>query len=261
MSIELVVTDLDGTLWTNPREVAPETRAAWRALEARGIAVMVATGRRVTSTREPLAALGFTPPAVVMNGAIGLELATGTRFHEHVYDRAAAIEVLRLFLEHDLEPCVYVDDDQIEVCIGENPSTHPNHLEFLGALAVQRDLDEVVQTERVFMFGTMGHAPERVAALIDGLAPTAVAHAQSDFLSNYSFTVIPRGLSKWAGVVAYCEHAEIDPARVLAIGDGPNDVELLTHAALSVVPERSHADALAVADHVVGQWGDILDLV
>lgn len=259
--IELVVTDLDGTLWDRPGEIHPETLAAWRELERRGVAVMVATGRRVTSTREPLAECGLSPPAVVMNGAIGIDLATGARFHEHVYDPAHAREVLQIFLSFDLEPCVYVDDTDIEVCIGANPSTHPNHLHFLGARAVTRDLDEVVANERVFMFGTMGHELDRLAPLAAALAPMAVAHAQGDFLSGSSFTVIPRGLSKWAGVVAYCEHAGLDSGRVLAIGDGPNDVELLTHAAIGVAPANGHADAHSAADQVVEAWGDILDLV
>ena len=52
---------------------------------------------------------------------------------------------------------------------------------------------------------------------------------------------------------------------MLAIGDGPNDVELLTHAAVAVVPESAFPDALAVADHLVpppdGGWAKILDLV
>ena len=260
--IELVVTDLDGTLWDRPGEIHAETLAAWHELERRGVAVIVATGRRVTSTREPLAECGLAPPAVVMNGAIGVDLATGARFHEYVYDPATRREVLRIFLSFDLEPCVYVDDTDIEVCIGANPSTHPNHLRFLGARAVTRDLDEVVANERVFMFGTMGHELDRLAPLATALSPMAIAHAQGDFLSGSSFTVIPRGLSKWAGVVAYCEHAGLDRARVLAIGDGPNDVELLTQAAIAVVPEPAHADAVAVADHVAtGGWGDIVDLV
>ena len=261
MSIELVVTDLDGTLWDRPGEITPATQQAWKTLEARGIGVMVATGRRVTSTREPLAEYGLAPPAVVMNGAIGLDLETGERFHRHTYDPATAVDVLRIFREFDFEPCVYIDHEYVEVFVGERPSTHPNHLEFLADRAVTRDLDEVVETEAIFMFGMMGHSADALEPLMAALAPASIAHAQGDFLSGHSFTVIPQGLSKWAGVVAYCAAAGVDSSRVLAIGDGPNDVELLTHAAVGVAPASAHYDALRVADSVVQQWGDIVDLV
>ena len=87
--IELVVTDLDGTLWAYGSEGVPhaQTLAAWRELEGRGIPVLVATGRRATTAREPLAALGLAPSAVVLNGALALDLATGYRFHRRCFRR------------------------------------------------------------------------------------------------------------------------------------------------------------------------------
>jgi hydroxymethylpyrimidine pyrophosphatase-like HAD family hydrolase len=157
--IELVVTDLDGTLWAYGSEGVPHARtlAAWVELDRRGVPVLVATGRRVTTTREPLAALGLAPSAVVLDGALALDLATGHRFHRHNYDTDTAV-----------------------------------------------------------------------------------------------------------GVLAYCELSGIDPARVLAIGDGSNDRELLANAAIALVPEDAHEEALSTARHVVpspavGGWAAILD--
>ena len=78
--IELVVTDLDGTLWAYGSEGVPHERtlAAWAELDRRGVPVLVATGRRATTAREPLAEYGLAPSAVVLNGALALDLATGT---------------------------------------------------------------------------------------------------------------------------------------------------------------------------------------
>jgi len=83
--IELVVTDLDGTLWDEDERLHPRTAAAITELDRRGIDLLVATGRRVTSTRDPLARAGLHPPAVVLNGALGLDLATATRFHRQTF--------------------------------------------------------------------------------------------------------------------------------------------------------------------------------
>src|SRR5262249_25144375 len=97
VTIELVVTDLDGTLWTAGEQLHHSTLDAWRTLEARGVTVMVATGRRVTSTREPLARLGLTPHAVVLNGALAVDLATDERFHRSCYTAVDAARVLAAF--------------------------------------------------------------------------------------------------------------------------------------------------------------------
>jgi hypothetical protein len=265
--IDLVVTDLDGTLWWGWNETHPSTVDAWRTLEANGVRVLVATGRRVRSTREPLGALGLTPAAVVMNGALVLDLATDERFHRHEFGVDAATAVLAAFRAADLEPCVYVEHTVMDVCVGARPSTHELHLRELGAGVRSLDLDAAVAESPVLMFGIMGHAEPPLAEVQRALAGVAEVHvAGSEQYGGYSVTVTPVGLSKWIGVEVYCERRGIDASRVLAIGDGPNDVELLEGAAIAVVPEDAHASALALADHVVastrdGGWATILDLV
>lgn len=262
----MVVTDLDGTLWTDHEDLHPRTIEAWHELERRGIPVLVATGRRVTSTREPLARLGLAPPAVVMNGALALDLETGERFHRHHYTAEAAVHVLGAFRAVGLEPCVYVEHSSVDVFVGDHPSTHPEHLRSLGSTARPHDLHEVVTTVPVFMFGIMGHDREPLVELARVLGDTAEAHVVPDQYGAHALTVAPRGLSKWVGVLAYCMWTGLDPHRVLAIGDGPNDRELLTNAAIAVAPEDGHTDARAAAGHLVGSprvggWADILELI
>ena len=130
-AIQLVVTDLDGTLWAYGSEGVPheETLAAWAELDRRGVPVLVATGRRATTAREPLANYGLAPSAVVLNGALALDLATGECFHRHHYDVEVAAGVLAAFLEAGLEPCVYVEHDDFDVYVGTRPSTSKQHLD------------------------------------------------------------------------------------------------------------------------------------
>lgn len=265
--IELVVTDLDGTLWWGQEETHPATVAAWRELERRGVPVLVATGRRVASTRAPLARLGMAPPAVVLNGALVLELRTGDRYHRQHYAAEDAAKVLAAFRALDVEPCVYVDHADVDVFVGANPSTHPDHLAAFGATAREADLEEVVATQPVLMLGVMGHVRDPLVAVADALADVAEVHVGGlDHYRGHSCTATPLGLSKWIGVVAYCTRHGIDPARVLAIGDGPNDRELLAAAAVAVAPVDGCDDARGLAHHVVaspadGGWAEILDLV
>jgi hypothetical protein len=263
--IELVVTDLDGTLWSGHEDTHETTVDAWRELEAGGIPVVVATGRRVASAREPLARLGLSPDAVVLNGAIVLDLATDERFHRQPFTADDARLVLAAFRAEGLAPSVYVDHPAVDVYLDANPSTHPAHVRTLTTSA-SGDLEEIVASEAVLMFGIMGHGGAPLERTARALAGVAEAHLAPDQWGGHSFTVTPRGLSKWVGVLACCERHGIDPSKVLAIGDGPNDLELLRGAAVAVVPADGHAAALAAADHVVpstrdGGWARILDLV
>jgi HAD superfamily hydrolase (TIGR01484 family) len=269
-SVELVVTDLDGTLWAYDSIHQPHeaTLDAWHELERRGIPVLVATGRRVTSTRDPLAALGLAPSAVVLNGSLALDLATGELFHRHHYEPDAAVAVLAAFRAHGLDPCIYVDHADIDAYVSDEPSTSPEHLAAMGARACLADLDAVVSSASVLSFGVFGHDADvlaLVAADMDASRSTPMILTDT-WSAGSALAVAPFGLSKWTGVLAYCALHDIDPGRVLAIGDEVNDVELITRAAIGVAVSDAPPVVRAAADREVppasdGGWAKILDLL
>ncbi|MGY6501940.1 MAG: HAD family hydrolase [Acidimicrobiales bacterium] len=266
--IELVVTDLDGTLWhtTDIAALHPRTTAAMAELERRGVPLLVATGRRLASTRAPLARFGLAPPAVVLNGAMLVDLATDERLYRHAFSSDDAARVLSAFLDAGVEPCVYVEHDEVDAFVGDNPSTHPDHLHSFGEWVRTGALVDVVAEHPILAFGVIGVTEGRIHEVADALAGVANAHLSDErqYSGGMTLTVAPPELSKWDGVVAFCTHRGLDPAAVLAIGDGPNDLELLDGAAVAIVPADGHVDALARADHVVppaldGGWADLLD--
>ncbi len=118
----------------------------------------------------------------------------------------------------------------------------------------------------VLSFGVFGNEEHVILGVVDALARHADPRVTHGDFGGHGVTVGPNGLSKWNGVLAYCELAGIDPNRVLAIGDGANDREILTNASVALVPEDAHEDALGAAHHVVpspavGGWAAILDHV
>ena len=75
----------------------------------------------------------------------------------------------------------------------------------------------------------------------------------------------PPRISKWSGVLAYCADQGIDPGRVLAVGDGANDLELLESAAVACAVDTATPAVLARADHVIGPpdrggWAAVVEL-
>lgn len=265
----LVVTDLDGTFWERPDRIHPKTLAAVGRLAELDIPWIVATGRRVASTRQPLVAVGLAPPAVVLNGGLGLDLSSGERFHRGGFDAASARTVLNAFQHTGLEPCVYVDHDDRPVWIGESPSTHPDHIASFGADVTVGDLGSVVVDHHVLAFAVLGISEDVASAIAAGISiqDSGTCHVAPDRLyGGITVTVAPTTISKWDGVVAYCRWRGIDPDAVVAIGDGPNDAELLRAAAFAVAPVDAHPSAVELADHVVGRaadggWAELLDLL
>jgi hydroxymethylpyrimidine pyrophosphatase-like HAD family hydrolase len=274
--VELVVTDLDGTFWHTDDHVPPAVLTATRALAARHIPLLVATGRRLASTRVPLARVGLTPPAVMLNGAIGIDLATEHRFHVAPFHADEALTAYDGFRSAGLSPVVYVDHPRYDVFISHDPDTHPGHVRALGDSAGRRrapgdggvtdDLRTAVAEWPVLGFSMIGVPFDRCEAAVAALDSVAEVHLDRsiDYPGTGSLTVAPRGQSKWDGVLAFCAAHGLDPRRVLAVADGPNDVELLTHAAVRLVPAVAHAAALELAHHVIpaatdGGWAEVLE--
>ncbi len=96
--------------------------------------------------------------------------------------------------------------------VGERPATHPTHLASLRTTVGPSDLDEIVATVPILMFGLMGHDdPEPFADIVASLAGAAELHLAPDGqFGGHSFTVTPLGLSKWVGVEICCEHHGLD---------------------------------------------------
>jgi hypothetical protein len=270
-AVELVVTDLDGTFWHRDDHVPQPVLDAVAELDRREIPLLVATGRRLASTREPLARVGLAPPAVLLNGALGLDLASGVRFHRAPYAAHQALAVHDAFAGVGLSPVVYVDDDRYAAFLGPAPDTNPAHAAALGDTAGRVDdagLRAVVATMPVLGFSMIGvpfAAAEAAEAAVRGQAEVHLDRS-IDYPGLASFTVAPGGQSKWDGVVAFCRVHHLDPTRVLAVADGPNDIELLAGAAVAVVPEVAHPGALHLATHVIpsaqdGGWAEVPSLL
>jgi HAD superfamily hydrolase (TIGR01484 family) len=265
--IELVVTDLDGTLWGTDLVVHPRAHAAVEQLSRLGIPVLAATARRSGPARQMLERNALTLPAVLLDGALVRD-AAWTTIHADAFEAPAAAAVLESFRRHGVEPCIGVlTADHADARVGPQPSSHPDHIAYLADWMVRADLDAVVGGETVQSFSVCGVARELVQPVADSLGPTAAAVVTWDArFDAYTITVGPAGVHKWRGVQAFCAHHGLDDRAVLAVGDGLNDVELLDGAAIACVVAGSDERVTALADHLVGGpadggWADVLALV
>lgn len=264
--VSLVVTDLDGTLWDTDERVHARTLAALRELARMRLPVLVATGRRRRSAEASLRRHGLDLPAVLLDGAMGHDLRNGRRFHEASFSPRDATATLAAFTGAGLSPAVYVDRPRVDVVVGEHPSTHEAHLAHVGDWLARGDLEAVVASEPTYAFVVVDADPAVIGAVAQGVQGSGRATvADNAYFPGATITVRPPHTSKWEGVLAYCRDEGLDAGRVLAVGDGENDVELLEGAAVSCVVSDGCDAALALADHVIepacdGGWSAVLGL-
>jgi Cof subfamily protein (haloacid dehalogenase superfamily) len=219
----LIALDVDGTVFREDGSVGDDTLHEVARVASSGHEVMIATGRSVSMTLPVLDRLGLTSSYVVCaNGAIVLArdpaapLGYRTAFVE-TFDPA---EVLTTIHEH-LEGASFAVEDATGVFrfTGSFPE---------GALAASRQKVEFeqllhVQATRVVVISP-GHAIEDFLAVVEQMGLHKVSY-------NVGWTawldIAPDGVNKATGLERVRELLEIPRERVMAIGDGRNDIDML----------------------------------
>lgn len=265
--VDLVVTDLDGTLWDGAVGTHPLTLAALARLREAGLPVLAATARRPAAALEVMTAHDVLLPAVVFDGALGHDFVSRQVFHRAPIGRDAAEAVVHEFADCGLEPCLNIDGDARDFLVGPQPSTHPDHLAYNAGRTQLVDIVEATRRFDVLSMIICGGDRRLLTPVQEAIAPLADSAITIDrTYGGHSLSVRAKGISKWSGVEAYCQLRELDPSRVLAVGDAENDLELLTRAAYRCVPEDGCDAALALATHRipparVGGWATILEVI
>ena len=69
---------------------------------------------------------------------------------------------------------------------------------------------------------------------------------------NDGFEMVAPNVSKWSAIKNLLTEFRISPNEVVAIGDGPNDIEMLRHVGIGVAMGNASETVKAAADFVTG---------
>lgn len=243
----LIATDLDGTLLRGDKTVSARTVAALSAAEDAGIEVFFVTGRParwMSVVAEHTARHGM---AIVANGAAVYDLHRDRLLAAYPLDARDATQVFEALraavpgttfaIERTggfaYEPA-YVpfepDDEAFIAPIEELLATPPGHQPLLKLLAKHPDIDPDV-------FLHTARAVAGTYAEITRSSPSALLEISGS------------GVSKATTLARCCAERGISAAEVVAFGDMPNDLEMLSWAGRSYAVANAHPDVLAATTH------------
>lgn len=254
--IRLAVFDIDRTLI--PPELghmAPETVAAIRQLQRRGIRTAVASGRMLHLLPDELKELGFDY-FILSNGAY-VANSDGQVVCQEPVDpetvEALSRELLRRGLAFDIR---YVDG-----MVQGNPNLDVREAmkEFWARQGVKfkppKNFRWHVQPgegQLPISFGAC--IPEELQAEVFAMFP------QLDFLPVFEgpmCDVNPRGVSKATGIRRICGLMGISMEQVIAFGDDRNDLEMVSEAGIGVAMANGIAAVKDAADYVTTGCSDL----
>ncbi|AZM61299.1 hydrolase [Streptomyces sp. WAC 01420] len=247
----LIATDLDGTLLRDDKSVSPRTIAALAAAEEAGIEVFFVTGRPARWMDVVSDHVHGHGLAICGNGAAVVDLHGGPGAHRFVkvreLPRKNALDAVQLL--RDAAPgTVYA----VEQTYGFNqePDYPKLHMEIPDTLAPAEDLlapDSHTAGEPVIKI--LAYHPEIEPDAFLTLARIAIGDRADVTRSSPSalLEISGPGVSKASTLALCCAERGISHEEVVAFGDMPNDVEMLTWAGRSYAMGNAHPDVLAAA--------------
>jgi Cof subfamily protein (haloacid dehalogenase superfamily) len=245
----LIATDLDGTLLRTDKTISPRTVEVLERTTARGTPVVLVTGRPIRWLARVYAQLRSPLPAVCANGAVVYDPITDRVLRADPMQPSVLAEIARRLrvAEPEVRLAVEVSDGREMVHEADYPRNWD--IDHAGIRAVDTP-DEVAALPAVKLLVRAGRRdPDAFAALV-GSTLGDLAEATH---SSYSglVEVSAAGVTKAAGLAWFCERAGVPAADVVAFGDMPNDVPMLTWAGRAVAVGNAHPAVKEVADEVV----------
>lgn len=240
----LIASDIDGTLLRDDGSMSDRTVAALAAAEDAGLVVVLCTGRPVRWMKPIAEATGHHGIAVVANGAVLYDLHTEEVVEEFPLD----VDIARRLTEalREAVPGVAFAAERAGGMWHE-PAYVP-----LGLFeTIETTFDEMLTEPMVKL---IAKHPEMGSTDLYRAAHDAVAElaelAELTYSSGSIIEISAVGVTKAFGLERVAAELGIAAAEVVAFGDMPNDIPMLSWAGRGVAVGNAHPDVMAVADDV-----------
>lgn len=232
----LILTDMDGTLLNSAGQVSPENLAAIRYFMDRGGRFTVATGRSKAGMEHFLPALPINAPAVIYNGSavydFGRDAPVWTCPVGEDGARLAAA-VLARFPDVGVE--IY---DLHHPYVAQANAITRRHFRYVRMTWDERDPAEIPQPWLNLLLTREAEKMPALRAFVEKEFP-GVFFLQ--YSSPYYLEVENRLANKGAGALRLRDWLGTAPERFYTVGDGTNDVELLSCTEKRCAPQNACA--------------------
>ncbi|MFD9500892.1 Cof-type HAD-IIB family hydrolase [Streptomyces sp. NPDC060035] len=247
----LIATDLDGTLLRDDKTLSDRTVAALAAAEEAGIEVFFVTGRPARWMDVVTAHVHGHGMAICANGAAVADLhADGRLIEVRPLERDVALDVVHVLREAAPGVSFAVE---LTTGIHYEPAYPPFHMDPGATVAVaEKLLHEEAPGSAAPVLKVLAHhqelAPDTFLALAREAAGDRASFTRSSPTALLEISGL--GVSKAGTLAACCERRGIAAAEVVAFGDMPNDIEMLSWAGASFAMGNAHPAAVAAASGV-----------
>ncbi len=249
---KLLVVDVDGTLIGKDGTISAEDREALAKASNLGIPVSLSTGRVPQACLAFINQLSLDGYHIFFDGA----LVSNPKQGKEVYVQPLNKTVVRQAVEFAHSNDVYLELYSATHYFVERETWATDiHHQFFGLQPTVVDFTKLWNRERIIKGELMTSSPQEAVQarsfhlqFNDSLHFSWVktpAYPGVDFIN-----LVDPGVSKGRALEALASHLGISLTEVIAIGDGTNDISLLSCAGLAIAMGNAPDEVKAVADYI-----------
>mmetsp|Transcript_20617 Transcript_20617/g.62091 ORF Transcript_20617/g.62091 Transcript_20617/m.62091 type:complete len:408 (+) Transcript_20617:193-1416(+) len=262
--IRLLACDMDGTLLDSNSKVLPSTVEALKAALARGVVVILATGKARPAAMNCMRGVGLAGKGgVVWEGGPGIFLQglavhalDGTPLPSPNLPPQVVRAAFEYATKHDVPLSAFLGDTCSTLKM--HPELEELHYRYFEPLSdVVPSLAELeagppvkkmlFMTDPSVISGKV--APHWQQELVGSGAETMMA-------VDNMLEVVPQGMHKWVGMSVLLDALHLDASQVMTLGDGSNDLQLVGNAGIGVAMGNAVDQVKDVAAHVTASNDD-----
>ncbi|MFH4935406.1 Cof-type HAD-IIB family hydrolase [Staphylococcus cohnii] len=265
--INLIATDMDGTLLNAAHEISEDNIQAIKYAQSQGITVVIATGRAFYEANAPINQTDLKVPYICLNGAevrdesfnimstSNLNRELINRITEELNKENIFYQVytnLGIYTENPLRDLeIYIDIAQRagqEADVEKIKSGIQKRIDN-GTLKVVDNYDKIQDTpgEIVMKILAFDSDLEKIDRVSETLAKSESLAISSSSRGNIEIT--HSDAQKGIALNTIAERLNIDMKNVMAIGDNMNDVSMLERVGYSVAMENAAPEVKAIVKY------------
>jgi len=248
--IRLIATDLDDTLLNEEWKISEgNARAIRRSLE-KGVKVTVATGRMAVSAREYARELGLDIPIITYHGALIEQSLSREVLYRKAIPSNLAAEILGNLQDRRIYTQVHLKDRVFTNASRNNEYSELYH-RMTGIEIEKTDYLDLLQRESDGVEKIICIAEEEV---LEDIADKykKIYEGRVNFTSSRKnfLEIIDKEVNKATALKALADRWGIRREEIMALGDSPNDREMIIYAGVGVAVENAHPEIRKVADYI-----------
>lgn len=227
--IKLIAIDMDGTLLNDEKKIPKENIQAIKEATQAGIKIVLCTGRPMSGILPYFNELGLTKEEyIIMNNGC----STYSTKDWQLIDSATLTHDELIFLEEVVKEfpnvCLTLTAENTFYAVGEEvPEIVAYDADLVFTKAKSISLDALRnQEEIVFQAMYMGLDAD-VTVFQEAVEEALISKFSGVRSQDYIYEIMPQGVTKARGLKSLIAKLGLDINQVMAIGDAPNDIELL----------------------------------